>query len=121
MERQIIDNEIINALIGKIHLCEEFDEWGAEISLTQLNEILNLIIRKQSEIEQLEIENQSLRMATNSYKLHYNEAKAEAVKEFAERLKEKKFELNDQNEDIFYAVEVSDIDNLVKELEGETK
>lgn len=42
-----------------------------------------LINRQQTEIERLKIENQSLRGAANSYKLHYNEAKAEAVKEFA--------------------------------------
>ena len=41
------------------------------------------------EIEALKIKNQSLRSAANSYKLHYNEASAEAIKEFAEELKEK--------------------------------
>ena len=39
------------------------------------------------EIEALKIKNQSLRSAANSYKLHYNEARAEAIKDFAERLK----------------------------------
>lgn len=39
----------------------------------------------QAEIERLKIENQSLRGAANSYKIHYNEVKAEAYKEFAER------------------------------------
>ena len=39
------------------------------------------------DIEKLKIENQSLRAAANSYKMHYNEAKSEAIKEFAERLK----------------------------------
>ena len=47
-------------------------------------------------------------------------AKAEAIKEFAERLKEKKFELNDQNEDIFYAVDITDIDTLAKEMVGDS-
>lgn len=41
---------------------------------------------QQAEIERLKIENQSLRAAANSYKIHYNEARVEAVKEFAERL-----------------------------------
>ena len=42
---------------------------------------------KKSEIEMLENENQSLRVVSNSYKLHYNEAGTEAIKEFAKRLK----------------------------------
>ena len=41
---------------------------------------------QKAEIERLKIENQSLRGAANSYKLHYNEARNEAVKEFADRL-----------------------------------
>lgn len=49
---------------------------------------LALIKHQQAEIEALKIENQSLRSAANSYKLHYNKARTEAVKEFAERLKE---------------------------------
>lgn len=40
--------------------------------------------------------------------------KLEAMKEFAEQLKEKQFEVNDLNEDIFYAVAVEDIDNFVE-------
>lgn len=40
----------------------------------------------------MKIENQSLRSAENSYKIHYNEAKSEAIKEFAERLKDESFE-----------------------------
>ena len=39
-----------------------------------------------SEIEMLEIENQSLQVVANSYKLHYNEARTEAFKELIERL-----------------------------------
>lgn len=42
-------------------------------------------------------------------------AKSEAVKEFAERLKTNVFEVDDINEDTFLAVEVSYIDYLVKE------
>lgn len=45
-------------------------------------DIIDLINRKQAEIEKLTTENQLLGMAANSYKSHYNEAKVEAVKEF---------------------------------------
>ena len=47
---------------------------------------LDLINLQQAEIERFKIENQSLRSAANSYKIHYNEARAEAVKELIERL-----------------------------------
>ena len=39
-----------------------------------------------------------------------------AIREFAKKLRAKKFELVDQNEDIFYAVEVEDINNIEKEM-----
>ena len=43
------------------------------------------ITRQQAEIERLKIENQSLRGAANSYRIHYDEARAEAVKEFCNK------------------------------------
>lgn len=46
---------------------------------------LENVNRQQAEIEALKIENQSLRSAANSYKLHYNKARIEAVKEFVEK------------------------------------
>lgn len=41
---------------------------------------------QKAEIERLKIENQLLRSAANSCKLHYNEARVEAVKEFVENV-----------------------------------
>lgn len=46
-------NDIINVLIGKINLCKELDDWCAEISLSQLKDILDLINRQKAEIERL--------------------------------------------------------------------
>ena len=46
----------------------------------------SLINRQQTEIEELKIENKSLRSAANSYKFHYNNARTEAVKELIEKL-----------------------------------
>ena len=78
-----------------------------------------------SEIEMLKIENQSLQVVANSYKLHYNETSAEAIKEFTERLKNKiKTECNPYGKPTFdYDTSLAImcyIDNLVKEMVGET-
>ena len=85
-------------------------------------DLIDLINRQQAEIERLKIENQSFRAAANSYKLHYSEARTEAVKEFAERLKKhsRKMQSSDFSGDFWdAAVLVEDIDSLVKEMEQE--
>ncbi|MGN0548053.1 MAG: hypothetical protein ACI4IM_00475 [Acutalibacteraceae bacterium] len=99
-------------------LLRMFNLKQAEIGRLQSmnNAKLDTIHDLQTEIEKLKIENQSLRMAANSYKLHYNEARAEAVKEFAERLRETKFKYGSD-----YVIYAENIDVLVKELEGETE
>ena len=83
------DNEIIKAL----ECCAE-DEWRCnnncpffeKCSKTLMaKSSLDIITRQQAEIERLKIENQSLRGAANSYKIHYDEARAEAVKEFCNK------------------------------------
>ena len=66
------DNEIIKAL-----------EYCKDCSANLNVEIIDLITRQQREIENLKVENQSLRSAANSLKIHYEEAQAEI-----ERLKE---------------------------------
>ena len=79
---------------------------------------LDLISRKQAEIEALKIENQALRSAANSYKIHYDEARAEAVKEFAERLKARIIEdFLKYNTD----TTIGYIDTLVREMVGDTE
>lgn len=109
------------------------------------------ITRQQAEIENLKVENQSLRGAANSLKMHYEEAqaevdslkifrgyaekrasdyrtmrdkylnaKSEAYKEFAERVKEfmhNKFKALDEYE--FEYITERDIDDLLKEMVGE--
>ena len=93
--------------------------------------------RQKTENENLKVENQSLRSAANSLKMHYEEAqaenerlknilicraeiKAEAYKEFAERLKTEYAKgMSWFKKKESYYVDVSDIDNLLKELMGE--
>ena len=71
------------------------------------------IKRLKAEVEQLQKENH---LFADIGKM-YSEVKAEAVKEFAERLKEKAMQKFDWNE----YVEVEEIDNLLKEMVGEDK
>ena len=73
---------------------------------------------QKAEIERLKIENKSLRSAANSYKLHYNEARAEAVKEFAEKLKFVWFDNRYDSPDIDFDYFV---DILVETLAGDTE
>lgn len=58
------DNKAKIELIGKIHLCEDLKAWGTEISLTQLNEILEYI-------EQLEKDYKQVEKRANGYEQQY--------------------------------------------------
>ena len=73
--------------------------------------LVDLINSQQEEIERLEIELDAMRGAANSYKFHYNEAKTEAIKEFAERLKKAFIKCDPMFN--------RHIDNLVKEMVGD--
>ena len=102
------DNEIIKILT----------DYGTQCKPEVISAAISLINRQQAEIERLKIENQSLRGAANSYKLHYNKARTEAVKEFVERLKARIIEdFLEYNTD----TTIGYIDNLVKEMVGEDK
>ena len=74
-------------------------------------DVLDLINRQKTEIERLEDDNQFLQ--DRRFK-ELSEVRDKAIKEFAERLKE-------NAHDIIYGeiVTVLEIDNLVKEMEGE--
>ena len=77
--------------------------------------VLDLIKRQKAEIDELQIENKSLRSAANCYKLHYNEARTEAYKDFAEYLKEEWFNNDYDSPDVDFD---EFVDNLVKEMVG---
>ena len=78
------DNEIIKYLEQAIDKYNKNEIFVDNMRLDKLS--LELIKQKQAEIEKLKIENKSLRSAANSYKLHYNNARTEAVKELIEKL-----------------------------------
>ena len=162
-DKKLTDNEIIKALEDEMHLAEYVDsDYCSDVNLEIIKSALDLITCQQAEFENLKVENQSLRSAANSLKMHYEEAQAEierlkkleieiddfcrrlcrmrmlngsaiasyqdlqnyiqeekskAVKEFAERLK---YFIIPQKAD-GYTREIilkSDVDNLVKEMEG---
>ena len=137
-DKKLTDNEIIKALEDWI---KNYD--GSYINFKILGNALDLITRQKTENENLKVENQSLRSAANSLKMHYEEAQAEierlqylldeeekkyticakhfykeAIKEFAERLK---YFIIPQKAD-GYTREIilkRDIDDLVKEMVGD--
>ena len=121
------DNEIIQAL----KYCYDLDSSAIchQCPLYQTEEYrdgylglqaYHLINHQQAEIERLE----KIRKADNnlitSLNKCYETAKAEAIKEFAEKLKEKCYEdFQETDEMLSPYVTDDDIDNLLKEMEGE--
>ena len=117
------DNEIIKALeccsgdgeISYCHKCKIYDIDNCQQILCQ--NALNLINRQQAEIERLqsmcqtlaECRDEALRAGVKAVR----NAKSEAIKEFAERLKGKlQWDVEFDNKLVFE----SDIENLVKEM-----
>ena len=72
------------------------------------------LAEKEREIDDLKIENQSLRTAANCYKFHYNEVRAEAFREFKSIIKEILGGLS-----FFYHPHVSEmIDSFINKTKG---
>ncbi len=114
-----------------------------EVLLEDIKSSSNQVIEQQAEIEKLNVELVGMKGACNSYKMHYDNAKAEieelnirlrkerhqfedvakmhnviraeAIKEFVNILKKDTFRV-DTGE---LVIEFNDIDNLVKEMVGE--
>ena len=123
-DNKFTDEEIKSSLevIATTRNCNECKirncKWGTcNCSQITANAALDLINRQKAEIEKLKgstivnniMESQRIK----------REAKAEAVKEFAEKLKEKSFQSFGNYGITRDVVEVCDIDNLVKEMVGE--
>ena len=110
------DNEIIEALERcgyhkECCFCNSVEECGGKNVL--VTNALDLITRQQAEIERLKI---NLNVEFDNFVSEYDDKiKAEAVKDFAERLKEETLTTDKFGEILL----VQDIDNLVKEIIGE--
>lgn len=125
-DKKITDEEIIKALRCCSEPCAECDECplcctgGVYCYTFEIQKhALNLINRQKAEIERLKgsvIVNNIM----ESQKIK-REAKFEAIKEFAERLKEKSYKTIRNYVLTKDVVEVCDIDNLVKEMVGKEK
>ena len=72
-------------------------------------------LKADEENEHLKVELDAMRGAANSYKMHYEKAKSEAVKEFAERIKAI-FECDLCFDDDVKECILNEIDELVKEM-----
>lgn len=108
-EHKFTDEEVIKALETAIKTGDApiGVHWACTISKQTAKDALDLIKRQKAEIAYW------LDEAAN--------AKKEAVKEFAERLKERSCFYDHDDSFSFRAVLVEDIDNLVKEMTGEKK
>ena len=117
-----VDLTLIKSAIDLInHQKKEIDELKheREVLIEDIHHSADKINEQLEEIEKLEIENKSLRSAANCYKLHYNETRTEAIKELADRLKQKsEYYENGQGWEGRICYE-DDIDNFVKEMVGE--
>lgn len=113
------DKEIIKALESEIHLVEYADSSYADnVSLELLKNALDVINRQQAEIEMLEsiinTDNQMIKSLNKCYEI----SKTEAIKEFADRLKEKFLTAFDSYAYVTYGDVVMAIENIVKEMVG---
>lgn len=117
---KLSDNEIIKALEESIELRFDDTEY-ATVRLDTLTNALALINRQKAKIERLEEENAKVHKIIPKM---IETAKAEAIKEFAEKFKEKAGSVvtSCQGIEIYetkqYQISAVDFDNLVKEMVG---
>ena len=120
-QQEEIEN-LTYTLLGVMH---NVDKWldGVELEQDEVNraatmreKTLRIVEEKQAEIERLKGYPYAIQVEV-SKKLN-SQIKSEAVKEFAERLKEKSFQSFGNYGITRDVVEVCDINNLVKEMAG---
>ena len=113
------DSEIKTALKGAILNTKGYDSKVWSIEVYKLENALDLINRLQAENERLKEKQEKCFYCTEQANKKISEIKAEAYKEFAERVKEKK---SVYNADDFYWIKYIPeraIDNLLKEMVGD--
>ncbi len=116
------DDEILLALdCCDYEMCEDCPY--IEVSACQYKlcrDAFNLINRQKAEIERLQGKVEELsEVLSDTIKIRYKEARTEAVKEFAERLKDEVTYYEDTCGNFVPFVDCRDIDNLVKEMVGD--
>ena len=100
----------------KLPLVRKWLQENFEVVEADIDDLIN---RQKAEIERLE-ETKNRLLYNLQAVLDERADRSEAVKEFAERLKESKYQSSDWSHGEHpYVVEVSDIDNLVEEMVGE--
>lgn len=124
-ERKLTDKEIIKALeccrYDDYDYCEECPyRKNKPCQENLIQDTFDLINRQQAEIERLNIRLRKEQHQFADLGKMYSEIRAEAIKEFAERLKDDSWftDLFDRNDYPVRAVTKEDIDNVVKEMVG---
>lgn len=119
------DNDIIKALeiilgeLCEVCACEDEDSGTVCVSgctFYVVKVALNLINRQKAEIERLETENKEQDQAIINALHRMGQIRAEAIKEFAERLKRRHLRLRPCFGIVRCCLSETDIDNLVKEM-----
>lgn len=126
-DKKLTDKDIKKALEGAILNAKKCDSKVWSIAVYKLENAFDLITRQQEKIERLKgiSDNKTkelLRYNASIEELHkkLEIAKAEAYKDFAERLKEEYAQgINWFGVKEHYFVNVEDIENLLKEMAGE--
>ena len=125
-DKKFTDEDIISSLevIATTGNCNECKirncKWGTcNCSQITANAALDLINHQKAEIDSLRADRKRVCAERDAHICTNNFIKSEAVKEFAERLKEKSFETIRNYGLTKDVVEVCDIDNLVKEMVSE--
>ena len=113
MDNAQIQSDNINANMNHEHLQAEIE--SLDFLIKESNKIAE---RQDKEIERLQAHNSSMQSTLVKMSMGVEEAKAEAIKEFAERLHSKAFHDVNDGEAI---VCCCDIDNLVKEMVGDAE
>ena len=125
---KLTDEQIIKTLEEYLQKSQNI-KYGARqkilVDADFLKEVLDLNNRQKAEIERLENSLSTFKSCYESLTDMYENAKSEAIKEFAERLKEKQQSVKARfgfgGEYISNGVMCTDIDNLVKEMVGDTE